>query len=186
MNPAVRNLLLLVVGLVAAIAGYYAAHTYYSSSAVGEASVPDKLVEFTLPDLDGHPRNIKEWSGRVVVLNFWATWCPPCREEIPLFIELQQRYGSQGLQFLGVAIDRKDEVAAFRRAVGLNYPTLLGQDTGLDLLARYGNRSGSLPYSVVIGRDGKVLATKLGAYKKAELESLLKGLLTPPSSKPKA
>ncbi len=169
-----RNLLLLGAALVALAAGYYAA-LWLRAPAVDTA--PGATVEFTLPDLDGRERRLAEWRGRVVVLNFWATWCPPCREEIPLFISLQKRHGARGLQFLGVALDRPEEVRRYAAEIGMNYPTLLSGDNTLELMQRYGNRGGSLPYSVVIDRDGRVVARKLGAYRRVELESILSPLL---------
>ncbi|MBI3571103.1 MAG: TlpA family protein disulfide reductase [Gammaproteobacteria bacterium] len=129
--------------------------------------------EFKLPDLTGTPRSLSEWRGQVLVLNFWATWCPPCREEIPLFIDLQKRHGRDGLQFLGVAIDRQEDVVSYVAEIGMNYPTLVADDNGMELMRSYGNRMGSLPYSVIIDRDGQVVARKLGAFRGQELENLL-------------
>ncbi|MGD8429861.1 MAG: TlpA disulfide reductase family protein, partial [Ectothiorhodospiraceae bacterium] len=77
---------------------------------------------FALPDMNGERHSIAEWDGRVIVLNFWATWCAPCREEMPLLVDLQDKYGDQGLQIVGVALDRPDAVKAFADKMGLNYP----------------------------------------------------------------
>ena len=88
---------------------------------------------------------LRQWQGKVLVLNFWAPWCPPCREEIPDFIRLQQRHGEAGLQFVGVALDDPDKVAAFVDETGINYPILLGGDAGAALCMAAGNRLGGLP-----------------------------------------
>ncbi len=111
---------------------------------------------FTMPDLDGETRSITEWDGQVVVLNFWASWCPPCREEIPLFNELQARFGDRGVQFVGVAVDRREPVMTFIEEQPLGYPTLLGFTSGREVQARYGNEAGTLPYTVVIDREGMI------------------------------
>jgi thiol-disulfide isomerase/thioredoxin len=81
-------------------------------------------------DLAGKAQALRQWQGKVLVLNFWAPWCPPCREEIPDFIRLQERHGQAGLQFVGVALDDPDKVAAFVDETGINYPILLGGDAG--------------------------------------------------------
>ena len=171
-----RNLLLLAAALAALAAGYFAALWWLRAPAVDTA--PGAAVEFRLPDLDGRERGPAEWRGRVLVLNFWATWCPPCREEIPLFIALQKQHGTEGLQFLGVALDEPEAVRQYVVEMSMNYPTLLGSDDALELMERYGNRSGSLPYSVVFDRGGRIVARKLGAFKRTDLESLLSPLLT--------
>ncbi len=172
-----KNLLLLAAALAALVAGYFAAQWLRGPTT---DTTPGGMVrEFTLPDLTGTPRSLSEWRGQVVVVNFWATWCPPCREEIPLFIDLQKRHGHDGLQFLGVAIDRQEDVAGYYVQIGMNYPTLIGDDNAIEIMRAYGNRMGSLPYSVIIDRDGRVAARKLGAFRGQELESLLTPLLFP-------
>ncbi len=174
-SETVRNLLLLAAALVALVAGYFAAQ--WLRGPTTDTTPGGTAREFSLPDLAGKSRSLSEWRGQVVVLNFWATWCPPCREEIPLFIDLQKRHGRDGLQFLGVAIDRREDVAGYYVQIGMNYPTLIGDDNAIELMRAYGNRTGSLPYSVIINRDGQIVARKLGAFRGQELESLLSPLL---------
>lgn len=166
-----RWLLFVAVSAVAAGAGYWAAQ---QSRAPAEADIG--AVEFMLPDLDDRPQAVSQWRGKLVLVNFWATWCPPCREEIPLFIEFQRQYGIRGLQIVGVAIDQRGPVSEFARRAGMNYPQLLAGDTGVSLMARLGNRTGSLPYSLVLAPDGRILGRKLGAYRRAELETMMKQL----------
>lgn len=166
-----KNLLLLAAALAALGAGYFIAQ--WLRAPTTDSTPAGAAIEFSLPDLEGKRRSPSEWRGRVVVLNFWATWCPPCREEIPLFIDLQKRHGGNGLQFLGVAVDRLEDVASYYVQAGMNYPTLIGDDNAIVIMKNYGNRMGSLPYSVIIDRDGQVVARKVGAFRGQELESLL-------------
>lgn len=148
-----------------------------SNAAIKGKDAPD----FQLTDLDGKTVRLADLKGKAVLLNFWATWCPPCREEIPLLIDLQKQHAAENLQVIGVAIDDKTAVLAYRQSVGMNYPTLLGNDNTMQLIADYGNRSGSLPYTVIIDRHGAIVVRKLGIFTRAELESLLDPLLTKPA-----
>jgi len=131
------------------------------------------FVDFVLPDVQGKQHRLSQWRGKVMVLNFWATWCSPCLEEIPLFIYFQEKYKDKGLQIIGVAIDSKDNVVKFRRALPINYPVLIDTGAGMKIMEQYGNRVGSLPYSVMIDRDGRIFNNKIGAYSRTELAKLL-------------
>ena len=133
--------------------------------------------DFTLPDLENKPRNIGEWGGKVLLVNFWATWCPPCRREMPGFIELKEQYGSQGFEIVGVAIDTPDLAQDFADAIGVNYPILHGQMDATKISTEYGNRMGALPYSILIDRAGKIHSMRAGELAKPLLEEQLKSLL---------
>lgn len=130
--------------------------------------------EFTLPDLDGRPRGPAEWSGKVLVVNFWATWCAPCREEIPLLVDLERR--RPGVRVVGIAVDRPEAVRAFAEELGIGYPILLDDRQGTTM-RRYGNRIGALPFTVITGRDGVVAYVRLGALEPAELDRVTAALL---------
>ncbi len=113
-------------------------------------------ADFCLPDLEGSEHCVDEWAGKVRVINFWATWCPPCQRETPLFVELQETYGARGLQFIGVAIDDADKVRDFIDTHGVEYPMLIGQDEAIAAAKRYGNRYGALPYTVIVDRENRI------------------------------
>ena len=133
----------------------------------------ERRPEFTLPDMDGTPRDVSEWDGRLLVINFWATWCAPCRHEIPFFVELQTLYGERGLQFVGIAIDDPVLINGFAEEVGMNYPCLHGQLNAMEISKQYGNSVGGLPFTVVVDRSGQIVARKNGPFERDEIDSLL-------------
>lgn len=134
-------------------------------------------ADFTLRDLQGKEHRASDWDGKVVLLNFWATWCPPCRKEIPTLIELQHRFGARGLQVVGVAIDQAAPVQDLARTLGINYPTLLAEQEGDRLSRRYGNRYGQLPYTVLIDRQQRIALVKRGALDPKEANQAIGELL---------
>ena len=127
--------------------------------------------EFSLPDIDGNVRSIKEWDGKYIVLNFWATWCPPCQKEIPDFIEMQKKYHANNLQFVGVAIDDEEIVRRFTLEKGINYPSLIAEVAGIDIAKQYGNRTGALPFSVIIDPSGQVVFQHAGILSEKKILS---------------
>jgi thiol-disulfide isomerase/thioredoxin len=110
----------------------------------------------------------------VLVLNFWATWCPPCREEIPDFMALYTKYQSHKVAFVGIAIDNVGSVAAFSREMKIPYPILIGEGEAHALAQALGNASGALPYTIVIDRAGRIVLSHLGRLPRARLEAVLK------------
>ncbi len=135
------------------------------------------LPAFSLMDVSGHLREASEWQGKVLVINFWATWCPPCLEEIPHFINLQDKYGHQGLQFLGVALEGVDEVINFSGKLGINYPLLVGGQDVIKLAGKFGNDTGGLPYTVILDRRGSINFIKKGPLSISEAEQVIVSLL---------
>jgi len=132
--------------------------------------------DFRLPTLSGDAFHLDAHSGEVVVLNFWATWCPPCRREIPDFVQLQRELGPEGLQFVGVALERSagpDEVRAFADKMNINYPIGMGDGT---IARKYGGVRG-LPMTFVIGPDGAIRKRVPGMTTKERLRPTLTALL---------
>jgi len=168
----------ILVALVAgiALAAGYGAALWWRPAPPAPDTRQSAPADFTLKDLDGRDRRLSEWSGKPLLLNFWATWCAPCREEIPLFIESRRRHAATGLEIVGVAIDQKADAQDFVAKFGVPYPILLADDTTLDLMARYGNPTGALPYSVILRADGSIAHRKIGAFRPAELEEVLASL----------
>jgi len=133
--------------------------------------------DFSLMDVSGQRRNVSEWKGKVLAINFWATWCPPCLEEIPHFIKLQEKYGHQGLQFLGIALEGVDEVLGFANEHGINYPLLVGEQEVIKLAGKFGNHMGGLPYTVILDRNGHISFIKVGPLSASEAEQVIISLL---------
>jgi len=141
------------------------------------AKIGSYRPEFSLPDIEGEQHKLSDWDGKVLIINFWATWCPPCRKETPMFVALQEQYGEQGLQFIGVAIDEKDNVIDFADTYGVNYPMLLGDLEAINISKQYGNRFGTLPYTVIVDRQGKITFIQRGELHKETAEKEIKALL---------
>lgn len=131
------------------------------------------LTNAQVTDLAGKKRNLNEWQGRILVLNFWATWCEPCREEIPAFMKVRDKMLRSGVEFVGIAIDQAAKVAQFAKAIGVNYPLLLAGGDGLDLMRKLGNPSGGLPFTIVFDREGSITFRNLGALSGPKIEAQL-------------
>ncbi|RCX33099.1 TlpA family protein disulfide reductase [Thioalbus denitrificans] len=128
------------------------------AAAAGPAAPP-----LSLPDLDGANHRLQEWRGSVLVVNFWASWCPPCIHEIPDLVRFQARYAERGLVVVGVGVDAVRPLGNVRRSLGINYPVLvLDEADSPALLAEWGNHDGFIPYTVVVDRDGRVRYTHRG------------------------
>ncbi|VAW58476.1 hypothetical protein MNBD_GAMMA11-698 [hydrothermal vent metagenome] len=132
---------------------------------------------FELKDIEGQMRNIDEWNGKVILVNFWATWCPPCKKEMPAFIKLQEQYGKQGFQVIGIALDDEDSVRDFADTLGVEYPLMPADHAGLQLSRDYGNHIGALPFSVFVGRDGIISQTHIGELTRDQVEEIIRPLL---------
>ena len=135
------------------------------------------ILAANLPDVQGENQAVSQWQGNVIVVNFWATRCTPCREEIPEFIEAQKKFRDQGLVFVGIAIDQTDKVKMFSEEFSINYPVLVGSLNTWALLEAAGNRQSALPYTVVINRSGEIVETYLGRVNLKKLEKLVIPLL---------
>lgn len=134
-------------------------------------------TDFTLPDLDGESRKLSEWKGQVIMVNFWAPWCPPCREEVPAFIELQEKYADQGFTIIGVTLDTQKNAQTFADTMGINYPVLIAEEKGIDIARQYGNKVGALPYTALIDREGNVVFTHRNELSLELAEKSIKALL---------
>ena len=134
------------------------------------------LYATTFRSLEGQPEPLGQFQGRTLVLNFWATWCAPCREEMPAFERVAQRWGSRGVAFVGVTQEAPEIVKPFAKTMGITYRLWTAGDEATALARRLGNRVDGLPFTAIVGSDGRVRAAKVGPYTEAQLESELSKL----------
>ena len=149
----------------------------YSGNNASTSLSPTALYSTQLSNQEGKPVALGQWQGKVIILNFWATWCAPCHQEIPLLIDIQNRNAKSGLQIVGIAVDTADKTIPLSAQLGINYPVLIDEDRGIELSKRLGNRAGALPFTVLIDREGHVAFTKVGLLDNRELEKEVQKLI---------
>ena len=132
---------------------------------------PGALYAASFPGLDDKVLALGKWQGQIIVLNFWATWCVPCREEMPIFDRVQKKLADRGVVIIGLAADDKAKVAPFLQTSPVSYQILIGDFEALEFARRLGSTQAALPYTVIIDRSGNIVRTKLGPYTEAELEA---------------
>ena len=172
MAPGRRNLILGAVAVAAVAAG----------SVVGifrdrGQSGRKELLSAGFPDLSGRRRNLSEWQGRPLLCNFWASWCEPCREELPLLDAIARENASNGLQVVGIAIDSAANITKYLKTVQIGYPVLIAEGSAIGLMRALGNHGGALPFSVMVDAAGHLRQRKLGAYTDQGLRADLAALL---------
>lgn len=166
----IRTIILLTIVIIVGISGFIA----YNAP---DDILPERRFDFSLIDLDRNNRNISEWDGKILVINFWATWCPPCIKEIPMFMELQTKYADNGLQFIGISLDNsRQQVLDFVKIHGINYP-ILGGDETFTVTQKFGNTSGAIPFTVIINRNGYIVSRYLGEMSQHKAQELILPLL---------
>ena len=152
-------------------------HYVLNASADTRALSTRALYAAKYPDAAGHDQALNQWHGKVTVVNFWATWCPPCREEIPELSLLQEQYRKRGVVVVGISTDEVAKIREFSAEIKVNYPLLAGSDGAMDVAASLGNNKGVLPYTAIVNVDGRVVKTYFGRVTKALLEETLLPLL---------
>ncbi len=176
-----KIIIIVLIAIAAAVGGFFLQQkqapeeatlvtppTRHTVSVVGQLR-PD----FTLPDIEDKQRNASEWDGKIRLVNFWATWCPPCLREMPAFIEMQEQFADKDFVVLGIAVDRKDAVETFLETMDINYPILVGDAAALELTTLYGNRLGVLPFSAFVGKDNKIISVHNGEITAETIKSIL-------------
>jgi thiol-disulfide isomerase/thioredoxin len=171
-----KNTLLFVVIAVAfaAIGAYFALQRMEPTQPQQSAS--KLLFAQTLTNLQGNPEAISKWKGKILIVNFWATWCAPCVEEMPELVELQQEMKAHNVQIIGIGIDSASNMREFSSKHNIDYPLYIAGMNGTELSRQFGNQVGGLPFTVLIGTDGQVKKTYLGRLKMQQLRKDLTSL----------
>lgn len=161
-----------------------------AEAAPNESGMPTHLPEFSLADREGTQRSIRSWPDKSLIVNFWATWCAPCRREIPLLKEIQEQHGAEGFQVVGIAVDFREDVLKYADEMAINYPLLIGEQDGLDAIAKFGLPATGFPFTVFTDSQSRIVLTHLGEITEAESKVLLdviaqvnRGDLTPEAAR---
>lgn len=171
-----RNTLILgAVGLLFAAGGAWFGLRQLQPAAPAAPAVA-QLFSQSLPDVKGQPQPLSQWKDKALVVNFWATWCAPCVDEMPELSALQTELGASNIQILGIGIDSAANIAEFASKYNITYPLYTGGMGATELSRQFGNKAGGLPFTVLVGRDGQVKKTYLGRLKMGELRKDLASL----------
>lgn len=173
-DPFVLIVVAMVISLMLVL-GFNMSRKSSAKPAAGPSMAGNTAPDFTLQALDGTTVHLSDYHGKAVVLNFWATWCAPCKIEMPWFVELQKQYGPQGLQLVGVAMDdaTPKDIAVFAKQMGVNYPILVGKEA-------VGQQYGGIPFmpeTFYIDRSGKIIENAFGLKSKSEIEDNMKKII---------
>jgi thiol-disulfide isomerase/thioredoxin len=168
-----KNILLYVLaGSIALGAGFYV----HQRSLTLTTQHTESLLSFRFPDEKGQIHDINEWQGQIRVINFWATWCPPCLKEIPELMALQEQYQDAGLQIIGLAVEDAEPVREFLIDHPVNYPILIGGDGAINLSRQLGNIINAIPFTLVINQQGQIIYRHPGELTRAKLIDVLSEL----------
>lgn len=170
------NALIALVAVLALVVGVALQQNNVSISAAAPA---EPKLEFGFPDMNGQMQSVSQWQGKILLINFWATWCPPCLKEIPEFIQWQQEFQANGVQFVGIALDDRQAVADYLQQVAVNYPILVAGDAGGELANALGNVINTVPFTVIVNRQRQIVHRQLGELSREQFLKTIKPLLVP-------
>jgi thiol-disulfide isomerase/thioredoxin len=163
-----------VLIIASATLGFYF-YTWLAEDALPIVSDPtiSGIIEFTLPDLEGNIHHLSDWDGKARIVNFWATWCAPCRREIPLLKNTQAKYAESNLQVIGVAVDFVEEVVEYAEIAEFNYPILIGQEDAIAAAEATGMNFIGMPFTMIVSSDGYLIKTYIGELIKEHIELIV-------------
>jgi thiol-disulfide isomerase/thioredoxin len=169
-------IIIVVISLLALVSGVLTSQWIYKTGLASDPAVKT-FLENPWQTPDGKAANTQEWQGKVLVVNFWASWCPPCVEEMPTLDKLQQEFLKQNVLFVGIGIDSPSNIREFLEKTPVSYPIMIGGLQGSNLSKQMGNSQGALPYTIIINSKGKSSYSKLGKISEDELRSAIKSAL---------
>lgn len=173
-----KKTLIIIVGLILLISLGLAVRRFSVSMDNNNTNINTApLFTASLIDTQGAKQNLSQYQGKIIVLNFWATWCPPCREEMPELSQLHQEFQNKNVVVLGLAMDELALVKDFLQSSPVNYPIFITENESMELGTELGNDKGVLPYTIIINADGNIIKTFFGRISKPLLETTLKTLL---------
>lgn len=163
-----KQIIFMIAALMALIGGV-------TAQRLNKPSKPETIAlsQITLPDIKGQQHSLSQWQGKKLVINFWATWCPPCLKEIPDFMAVQNAYADKNVQFIGIAIDNLAAVTEYHAKMNINYPILIAEQTGIQIARSWGNSIDSIPFTVVLNPAGQIIHRHMGALSKSQLLTFL-------------
>jgi thiol-disulfide isomerase/thioredoxin len=172
------------------VAGTGAPSVAAATAAAASIRIPDMRPAFALKDPEGRVHSASEWDGKDLMVNFWATWCAPCRREIPLLNRIRKEYAPRGVEIVGIAVDFVDDVIAYRKKFPIDYPVLVGEQDGIDAARDFGVAAPVFPFTVFTDAKGRVLTVHVGELHEAEARAILAvvarvdaGTLAPPDAR---
>ncbi|MGQ0430071.1 MAG: TlpA family protein disulfide reductase [Gammaproteobacteria bacterium] len=174
-----RLAIVAAAALAAGLAGFFVSRELAGPEAVPEpappqpAVVPEVRPEVTLAGRDGKPRSLSEWDGKPLVINFWATWCAPCRREIPMLNALAQDVAAEGIEIIGIAIDFREDVLRYLESTPIDYTVLIGEQEGVAAARAFGMESIGLPFTVFTDRQGRIATIHVGELHRPQAEVIL-------------
>ncbi|CAG0976377.1 glutathione peroxidase [Methylophilaceae bacterium] len=175
-----KKILIPALVILAIMLSGLAVRHYLFTPVLPESINTDAFFAAEFPDLSGEPQAMAQWKGKTIVVNFWATWCPPCLEEMPELSHLQEEYREKGVVVLGISSDELDKIREFAMETPVSYPLFSGDIDAMNISHSLGNDKNVLPYTVIIGQDGSIAKTYFGLVNQQLLEQTLQPLLSRP------
>ncbi len=168
-----NTLIIIFISAIALAGGLYAQQS--TNTEIIKTNNP--ALEFSLPDITGMQHKLSEWHGKLLIINFWATWCTPCLKEIPEFIKLQNEFNDRNLQFIGIAIEDKQAVAEYLTTININYPMLIGGDEAITLSQQLGNIVNAVPFTLIINQQGEIIHRQPGELSREKIMEIISPLI---------
>jgi thiol-disulfide isomerase/thioredoxin len=178
MRPGTRHVIVLVIALAAGTSAFFVSRALLEPEPappppLRPAVIPELRPDVTLADREGQPRALSEWDGKPLVINFWATWCAPCRREIPMLNALAHETATEGIEVIGIAIDFREEVLKYLESTPIAYTVLIGEQDGMDAARAFGMETIGLPFTAFTDRRGRIATIHVGELHRPQADVIL-------------